>query len=129
MATRRTWIDTCKFCNRTADTNVPPVPPETAWVGVCMACNKVHGLSATYDAWRTAWIATVKAEARAEGEAVWKAKGIKVGDQVRVFGQSLLGRFPILGTAKVGASGAYVQAKGYGRLDPRGAQRVGDPAP
>jgi hypothetical protein len=127
MASRRTWIDVCAHCGRTADTNVPPIPPETAWGGVCMACNAKHGLSEAYTAWRTAWIATAKAESRAKGEAVWQAKGIKVGERVRVWGRSLLGAFPITGIARVGASGAYVQAKGYGRLDPRGAQRVEDP--
>jgi hypothetical protein len=127
MAARRQWIDVCAICGKRADTNVPPIPPSVEWVGVCMACNKASGISETYSAWRDAKIAADKAAERAAGAAFWKARGIEVGDRVRVFGSHMLfGRFAIHGVAKVGRGGAYVAAKGHPRLSPAGAERVAE---
>lgn len=120
----RSWIASCAVCGAQACTNIPASDAGPA-AGYCGAHREEPARA--YDAWRSARIASDRAKRKAEAAAFWASKGIQVGAKVRVYGQSLYGRFPIVGTAKAGVGGAYVAARYQGRavqLDARGAEAV-----
>lgn len=59
------------------------------------------------------------AAAAERGREYWHGRGIALGETVRAWGQSLYGRYPVTGTAKVGRCGAYVVTRACrGQLDP-----------
>ncbi len=120
----RSWIALCAVCGAQACTNIPASDAGPA-AGYCGAHREEP--SRAYDSWRSARIAQDQGFRRAQAEAFWKARGIQPGATVRVFGQSLFGRFPIIGKAKAGVNGAYVAARYRGKavqLDARHAEAV-----
>jgi hypothetical protein len=116
------WIDICATCGARADTNIPARPGVPA-AGYCMKHREAP--AAEYDAWREKHMTERRSTAKAAAMAYWASRGVKPGDQVRVYGWHLLGgRFPIVGVAKVGVGGPYVFSKAYGQLDAAGAERA-----
>ena len=83
--------------------------------GLCDPCDVKEGASVRFREERAALIAQERAAAIASGEAFWKARGIAVGQRVRVWGSGLFGRFAINGLACVDHRGAFVRAKYQGR--------------
>lgn len=118
---RARWISICCRCGKDAWTNIPAHDGKPA----AAYCGDHHAEpSAAFDTWRKARMAERKVSAKAAAEAFWTARGIRVGDRVRVFGQSLYGRFPILGVARAGVGGPYVFSPRYGQLDATHAERA-----
>jgi hypothetical protein len=87
------------------------------YVACCSACFNASVYA------RRGMLKANREAAKAEGIRYWASRGIRVGDTVQRFAQSMfgIGGVPVHGIAKVGACGAYVSSsvqRGY--LAPEG---------
>jgi hypothetical protein len=118
-----TWSDICAVCGASPAQYNCTDPA----AGVRRSYCTTHG-PAAFAASRAAHkrdLAARRARGAEAGRAFWAARGIRVGETVRVYGWHLLGgRFPILGTAKAGVSGPYVFSPRYGHLAAEGAEKA-----